>query len=178
VRALVGIGRSRRGRDHRERQPGRRGRARDKAGGKTTNADQTIAIDKATVAALAGPAHDPGPRARVLRTDYHPGGYVLTFEDARPPHPDSIRQRFDRLAAAAGLPRFSFHHLRHSYATGALKAGISPRVVSDRIRHANVGFFLQTYAHVLAEDERDAAEQAATFLIRTECEPNPAANDD
>jgi hypothetical protein len=30
-------------------------------------------------------------------------------------------------------------------------------------RHA--GFFLQTYAHVLENDDRDAAEQAASFLL-------------
>ena len=79
--------------------------------------------------------------------------------------PDTIRQRFDCLAAAAGLSRITFHDLRHSYATGALKAGVSANVVSDRIGHANVGFFLQTYAHVLGNDDRDAAEQAASFLI-------------
>jgi hypothetical protein len=43
-----------------------------------------------------------------------------------------------------------------------------PAVV-DRIEaacaHANVGFFLQTYAHVLGNDDREAAEQAASFLI-------------
>jgi hypothetical protein len=38
-------------------------------------------------------------------------------------------------------------------------------VVSDRIGHANVGFFLQTYAQVLGNDDREAAEQAATFLL-------------
>ena len=97
--------------------------------------------------------------------DYHPGDYVFTFEDGRPPHPDTIRQRFDRLAAAAGLSRITFHDLRHSYATGALKAGISPKVISERIGHANVGFFLQTYAHVLGNDDREAAERAAAFLI-------------
>jgi integrase len=80
-------------------------------------------------------------------------------------HPDTIQQRFDRLAAAARLSRITFHDLRHSYATGALKAGVSAKVVSDRIGHANVGFFLQTYAHVLGNDDRDAAEQAASFLI-------------
>jgi len=46
-----------------------------------------------------------------------------------------------------------------------LKAGVSPKVVSDRIGHANVGFFLQTYAHVLKNDDRQAAEQAASFLL-------------
>jgi hypothetical protein len=38
-------------------------------------------------------------------------------------------------------------------------------VVSERIGHANVGFFLETYAHVLKNNDRDAAEQAASFLI-------------
>lgn len=69
------------------------------------------------------------------------------------------------MAAAAGLPRITFHDLRHSCATGALRAGMSPKIVSERIGHANVGFFLETYAHVLDNDDREAAEQAATFLL-------------
>ena len=38
-------------------------------------------------------------------------------------------------------------------------------MISQRIGHANVGFFLETYAHVLGNDDRDAAEQAAAFLL-------------
>jgi hypothetical protein len=38
-------------------------------------------------------------------------------------------------------------------------------VVSERIGHADVGFFLQTYAHVVRSDDREAAEEAAAFLI-------------
>jgi hypothetical protein len=41
----------------------------------------------------------------------------------------------------------------------------APKVISERIGHADVAFFLQTYAHVLRNDDRDAAEQAAAFLI-------------
>ena len=67
---------------------------------------------------------------------------------------------------AAELSRITFHDLlRHSYATGALKAGVSPKVLSERIGHADVGFFLRTNAHVLKNDDREAAEQAASFLI-------------
>ncbi|MUL46932.1 site-specific integrase [Mycobacterium sp. CBMA293] len=141
------------------------GRAVDKAGGKTVNADQTIAIDRATVAALRQwRIHQDGERTFFGR-DYKTGDYVFTFEDGRPPHPDSIRQRFDRLAASAGLARITFHDLRHSYATGALKAGINPKVVSERIGHSDVGYFLQTYAHVSLDDDREAAEKAAGFVI-------------
>ena len=53
----------------------------------------------------------------------------------------------------------------------ALKAGINPKVISERIGHANVGFFLQTYAHVIRSDDRDAAEQAAAFLIGDPWDP-------
>jgi hypothetical protein len=39
------------------------------------------------------------------------------------------------------------------------------QVISERIGHANVGFFLETYAHVMGNDDREAAEQAASFLL-------------
>jgi hypothetical protein len=42
---------------------------------------------------------------------------------------------------------------------------VSPKVISERIGHADIGFFLQTYAQVLKNDDRQAAEQAASFLI-------------
>ena len=35
----------------------------------------------------------------------------------------------------------------------------------------NVGFFLETYAHVLKNDDRDAAEQAASFRIGAGWDP-------
>jgi hypothetical protein len=84
------------------------GHARDKAGGKTENADQTISIDRATASALRRWRGVQDREREFLGTDYHPCGYVFTFEDGRPPHPDTIRERFDRLAAAAGLSRITF----------------------------------------------------------------------
>ena len=66
----------------------------------------------------SGPARAIG-YVRVSTKDQGENGFGLEA-DGRPPHPDTIRQRFDRLAAAAGLSRITFHDLRHSYATGAL----------------------------------------------------------
>ena len=52
------------------------------------------------------------PRAigyfRVSTKDQGENGFGLEA-DGRPPHPDTIRQRFDRLAAAAALSRITFH---------------------------------------------------------------------
>ena len=141
------------------------GQARDKAGGKTRNADQTISIDRATIDALRRWRKVQDEERAFFGDDYPLDDYVFTYQDGRPLHPDSIRQRFDRLAVGAGLSRITFHDLRHSYATGALRAGVSPKVISERIGHANVGFFLETYAHVLGNDDREAAEKAANFLL-------------
>ena len=38
--------------------------------------------------------------------------------------------------------------LRHTHATLALRAGIHPRVVQERLGHANVSVTLDTYSHV------------------------------
>ena len=74
------------------------GRALDKAGGKTRNADQTISIDRATVAALRRWRELQDSEREFFGDAYHPGDYLFTYQDGRPPHPDTIRQRFDRLA--------------------------------------------------------------------------------
>ena len=47
----------------------------------------------------------------------------------------------------------------------SLQCPVSPKVISERIGHADTAFFLQTYAHVLTNDDREAAEQTASFLI-------------
>jgi hypothetical protein len=43
---------------------------------------------------------------------------------------------------------------------------VSLKTVSER--HADLGFFLQTSAHVLKNDDREAAEQAEAFLTGDE----------
>jgi integrase len=89
--------------------------------------------DRATVAALRRWLELQNGEREFCGTDYHPGDNVFTFEDGRPPHPDTTGQRFDRRAIA-----HHFHDLRHPYATDALKAGVRPKVISERIGDADV----------------------------------------
>ena len=55
--------------------------------------------------------------------------------------------------------------MRHSYATAALKAGISAKVISERLGHASVAFTLQTYGHVIPGMDRDAAVTVADLIL-------------
>jgi integrase len=88
---------------------------------------------------------------------YRDHGYVFAWPDGRPLHPENIASWFEQHTRAAGLPRIRLHDLRHSYATAALKAGISAKVISERLGHASVAFTLQTYSHVIPGMDKDAA---------------------
>ena len=48
----------------------------------------------------------------------------------------------------------------------ALRAGVHPKVVSERLGHSEVGITLNTYSHVTPELDRDAAETVAGLIAR------------
>jgi integrase len=49
--------------------------------------------------------------------------------------------------------------LRHTHATLMLTAGVHPKVVSERLGHANIGITLDIYSHVLPGLQEAAAEK-------------------
>ena len=56
-------------------------------------------------------------------------GAMFTKEDGSHLHPEQVSNAFERHVRDAGLPRLSFHGLRHTFATIALGAGLHPKVV-------------------------------------------------
>jgi len=72
-------------------------------------------------------------------------------------HPDSFSQAFERLVLRSRLKRITLHGLRHTHASLLLKSGVSVKVVSERLGHADPGFTLRQYAHVLGSMQEDAA---------------------
>jgi integrase len=54
--------------------------------------------------------------------------------------------------------------VRHTYATAALRAGVSPEVVSKRLGHASVIITLGIYAHVFEQDDQAAADLTADAI--------------
>ena len=59
----------------------------------------------------------------------------------------------------AELPHIHFHDLRYTHATRLLKAGIHPKIVSERLGHANIGIILDTNSHVLPGLQKAAAAE-------------------
>jgi len=88
--------------------------------------------------------------------------------DGRPLNPKTFSDIFTRRVARSGLPRIRLHDLRHTHATLALRAGIHPRVVQERLGHANVGITLDTYSHVDLDMQAAAAARVVALLVDQE----------
>ena len=54
--------------------------------------------------------------------------------------------------------------LRHGHASHLLAAGVNAKVVSERLGHASVAFTLDTYAHAMPGQQRDATIAAAALI--------------
>ena len=70
-----------------------------------------------------------------------------------------------RAVKQARLPEIRLHDLRHSHATLALRAGIHPKVVSERLGHATVSITLDTYSHAIPALQEEAAERIAGLVF-------------
>jgi integrase len=103
---------------------------------KTERARRRLALDPVTLAALQAQRQLQAEDRAAVGGRYRDHGYVFTWPDGRPLHPENIANWFEQHTRAAGLPRIRLHDVRHSYATAALKAGISARVISERLGHA------------------------------------------
>ena len=83
--------------------------------------------------------------------------FVFIRPDGSPINPNAVTLAFHRMIKKAGLRRIRIHDLRHTHATLMLKAGIHPKVVSERLGHANIGITLDIYSHVLPGLQEAAA---------------------
>jgi len=96
-----------------------------------------------------------------------PDGIDSVFRTAsgRPVNADGLAKHFRSILEAADLPRIRLYDLRHTAATLALAAGVSPKVVSEQLGHASAAFTLDTYAHVLPHMQDEAATKVEAMLF-------------
>jgi integrase len=88
------------------------------------------------------------------------GEYVFDRGDGRPVDSDAFGKAFRGARDAAGLVGVRLHDVRHGLASLLVAAGTNPRIVSDLLGHATVGFTLQAYVH--PDDDASAAVSAQT----------------
>ena len=89
---------------------------------------------------------------------------MFTRENGEPWHPDRVKKLFEQAVKAIDVPRIRMHDLRHTWATLALRAGVNPKVVQERLGHANISITMDTYSHVLPDLQESAAELVASLV--------------
>jgi len=124
-----------------------------------------ISLDPITVAYLRRHLAMLDAEKEAFGDSHHDGGWLVCHPDGWPVHPDTITARFNRLVDRAGVKRIRLHDVRHTYATTSLDAGVDPKIVADRIGHANMAYTLAIYTHKSTGKDRGAAETVAGVLL-------------
>jgi len=90
--------------------------------------------------------------------------FVFAHPDGTPLDPSTVSHAFAKVIRKAGLSPIRLHDLRHTHATLMLKAGVHPKVVSERLGHSSIRITLDTYSHVLPGLQEAAAQRFDDLL--------------
>jgi len=132
---------------------------------KTKKGRRQVALDTATAAALKERRHHEKEEGLARGATWTKSDLVFLREDGEPYHPERVSRLFTQAGKRAGLPRIRLHDLRHTYATLALACGIHPKVVSERLGHANIAITLDTYSHAVPALSEEAASRVAALIL-------------
>jgi integrase len=133
------------------------GRA-EQSDGKSEAGDRLISLDAFTVAALRAHLAMLDEERTAFGRSYRDDGWLFVWPDGSRPHPDSVTDRFNKLVDRASVRRIRLHDIRHTYATLALNSGVEPKIVSDRVGHANPAVTFQVHTHRSSGLDRPAAD--------------------
>ncbi len=75
-----------------------------------------------------------------------------------PIDPRNLTKRYKALLQRAELPAIRFHDLRHSCASLLVAQGLHMRVVMETLGHSQIGLTMNTYAHIMPDLQRQAAD--------------------
>jgi integrase len=133
---------------------------------KTVKGRRTVVLDASTVAALREHRRRQAEERLQAGTGWVDSGLIFCGVDGGPLHPERFTRRFSERLRQVGLPPIRLHDLRHGWATMALAAGVHPKIVQERLGHANIGITLDIYSHVTATLHGEAAEKVAELVFR------------
>lgn len=113
---------------------------------KTKGSRRRISLDKITIEIL---------RRRYLQNKTE---FIFSYPDGRMLIPSGINAMLNRKCKLAGIKRHRFHDFRHGHATYMLVNNVHPKVVQERLGHANISITLDTYSHLVPGLQQTAVE--------------------
>ncbi len=130
-----------------------------------TGRGRMIQLDQYAVAAIKAQRSSQATRRLLLGPGWEETELVFAGVHGGLPDPSAVSKRFDRRVAQQPVPRIRLHDLRHTWATLALKAGVHPKIVQERLGHSSIAITLDIYSHVTPAQESDAAARVAGLIF-------------
>lgn len=134
---------------------------------KTERGRRAVALDAKTVAALKSHKAAQAEIRLLLGASYRDRQLVFCQPDGAPLHPERFSRTFASRVRQHGMRKIRLHDLRHTHATLGLEKGIHPRIMQERLGHANVGITLGTYSHVNPAMDANAADTISDAIFGT-----------
>lgn len=133
---------------------------------KTTSGMRTIDLPPETTSYLV--IHKKRIKKERKSPLYHDLDLVVCSEVGTPTNKSNIRRFFNAQIERVGLPKIRFHDTRPTHATLLLLQGVNPKIVSERLGHADVRISLDTYSHLLPSMQRETAVMFGRMLFESE----------
>ncbi len=130
---------------------------------KTKHSQAALYLDPDTQALLS--AHRLAlAEQQAIAKRWRDHGLIFPSEVGTPLTHRNVARVLRWLSAKAGVPYIPPHGLRHTYTSLAFRAGLNPKQVADRLRHADPTLAIKIYQHLQEEDQRRAALTLDTLL--------------
>ena len=109
---------------------------------------------------------------------YLDNGFVVTNEFGHYFEQKTFKDYYNRLLKDADIGHFTFHALRHTFATRALERGMDYKTLSAILGHYSVAFTMDTYVHSMDEHKRNEMNKmddmfGAQYSISVDNQPYP-----
>jgi integrase len=102
---------------------------------------------------------------------YVESGMIVTNPFGGCIEPRTFSDYYHQILQLAGLPSFTFHALRHTFASRALEQGMDFKTISSLLGHYSVAFTMDTYAHVLDTQKMDSMKLMEELYMMDQTTP-------
>lgn len=131
---------------------------------KTKRSRRSIALPDVALSALRSHKARQSEERLAAGKLWEDWGLVFSGPTGHPLHGPNVTRALQDLLEKAGLPRLTFHSLRHACATLLLAQGLSARVIMELLGHSNISLTMNTYSHVLGVLQKETAKQMDAVL--------------
>ncbi|PPA91515.1 tyrosine-type recombinase/integrase [Brevibacillus laterosporus] len=135
-------------------------------GAKSDSGNRRISIDEQTLNQILKLKHRYKVEMLENRPLYKDHDLVICTSVGTPLSPRNLNRSFDSIIKKGKVRKIRFHDMRHTHASLLLKQGVNPKIVSERLGHANVRITLDTYSHLLPNLQKETVDEFGKIFYK------------